>query len=268
MSPPILKVQNLVSGYPNFSLQQISFQMKTGEFLGIIGPNGSGKSTLLKTLTKIIEPKQGEIFLEGISTRKISYKDMAKIMAVVTQNPEVGQLKVEEYILLGRIPHFERFQFMETSADMAAANKSMDLTRIHHLRDKTMSEISGGEQKLVSIARALCQEPRLLVLDEPTSFLDISNQMGIMDLLRKMNQNTGLSVIAVLHDLNLASEYCDRVIMLNEGRVYKMGTPGDIFTYQIIEDIYKTVVLVKENPITKRPYIFPIPQKSYIKNKK
>lgn len=131
-----------------------------------------------------------------------------------------------------------------------------------------MWEISGGEQKLVSIARALCQEPRLLVLDEPTSFLDISNQMAIMDLLQDMNQNLGLSVIAVLHDLNLASGYCDRVMMLNDGEIHKMGKPHDIFTYQIIEEIYKTIVVVKENPITKRPYVFPVPGKSYTKNKK
>jgi iron complex transport system ATP-binding protein len=198
----------------------------------------------------------------------MSFKETAKIMSVVTQHPQWDQMKVEEYILLGRIPHFKRFQFMETPTDLKAADNSMDLTHIHHLRDKSMSQISGGEQKLVSIARALCQEPRLLVLDEPTSFLDISNQMAIMDLLQDMNQNLGLSVIAVLHDLNLASEYCDRVMMLNGGKIHKIGKPHDVFTYQIIEDIYKTVVVVKENPITKRPYVFPIPKKSYTKNKK
>ena len=137
---------------------------------------------------------------------------------------------------------------------------SLELTGLTQYADQSLAEMSGGEQQLAAIARALCQQPELLILDEPTAFLDITHQVAIMDLLKRLNKEEGMGVIMVLHDLNLASEYCHRLLLLNQGRMHKLGTPQEVLTYNTIEEVYKTVVVVKNNPISNRPYIFPISQ--------
>jgi iron complex transport system ATP-binding protein len=163
-------------------------------------------------------------------------------------------------VLLGRIPHFEKMQFLETARDFEAAREAMSLTRTLKFKDRLMRELSGGERQLVFIARALAQEPRLLLLDEPTTHLDITHQVAILDLLKRLNRERGLTVIIVLHDLNLASEYCQRLVLMREGRIYKAGRPDEVLSYQIIEEVYKTVVVVEKNPISLRPYVLLVPE--------
>lgn len=252
----MLDIKDLTSGYDSkFFLRDIDFNVGHGEFVGIIGPNGSGKTTLLKTITRILKPRKGSIAFEGKDVAQMEFKELARKVAVVSQNFENGVMTVEEFVLLGRIPYYGKLQFFETKKDIEIARKCMNLTGTFKFKDSLMSEISGGERQIVLIARALAQEPKLLLLDEPTAHLDIAHQVNILDLIKRLNKEFKLTVIMVLHDLNLASEYCQRLVLISEGRIYKIGTPQEILDYKIIEEVYKTVVVVKKNPISSRPYM-------------
>lgn len=260
MSGIQLQVKNLTCGYDAFQLKNIDLRITDGEILGIIGPNGSGKTTLIRAITKLIKPESGDILLSGQSIHNLGYNQLARRMAVVSQQPANSYLKVREYVLLGRTPHYRKLQFFENKKDFRMMEHSLELTGLTQYADQSLAEMSGGEQQLAAIARALCQQPELLILDEPTAFLDITHQVAIMDLLKRLNKEEGMGVIMVLHDLNLASEYCHRLLLLNQGRMHKLGTPQEVLTYNTIEEVYKTVVVVKNNPISNRPYIFPISQ--------
>jgi iron complex transport system ATP-binding protein len=258
MKEVMLQVNGLFCGYDDtIILNNIGFAAYSGEIISIIGPNGSGKTTLLRALTNIIKPEKGEILIGGENIRSIHHKKLAEMIAVVAQAVEPAFMTVEEYVLLGRLPYFRKYQFFETKKDTALAQKYMELTDTFKLKDAPMSEISGGERQLASIARALVQEPALLLLDEPTSHLDITHQVQILELIKHLNQELGLTVLIVLHDLNLASEYSDKLVLLSGsgGFIYKEGVPEDVITNKSIEDVYKTQVLIKENPISGKPYI-------------
>lgn len=252
----ILEVEKLNCGYnKGFSLRNISFSVRYGEFVGIIGPNGSGKTTLLKAITRILKPFSGKIYFNGKDIFQLDFKEIAQNIAVVAQNIEVCYMTVQDFVLLGRIPYFKKLQFFETSKDEKISNKYIRITELSKLKDKIMTEISGGERQLAVIARALAQEPKLLLLDEPIAHLDISHQVKILNLIKKLNKKMGLTVIIILHNLNFASEYCDRLILLHNGRIYKTGTAEQVLTYQIIEKIYNTTVVVERNPLSGKPYI-------------
>lgn len=254
----MLEIKNLTCGYDaRFSLKDINLTIKNKEFVGIIGPNGSGKTTFFRAITKIIRPEKGGIYFGGTNLNDISFKDLAKNMAVVSQNFDIDlMMGVEEFVLLGRIPHRENIQFFESINDEKISYEAMVLTDTLKFKDRAMGNLSGGERQLVYIARALAQKPKLLLLDEPTNQLDIAHQVKIMDLIKKLNKERNITVVIVLHDLNLASEYCDRLILIDNGKVHKIGSPGEVLTYMTIEEVYKTVVLVKENPLSKKPYVF------------
>jgi len=257
----MLEIKDLVCGYDSFLLKNISFKVNSSELVGIIGPNGSGKTTLIRAITKLVKPKEGKIIYQGKDITKLNFKELAREIAVVSQDAHFPEkIKVKDFVLLGRIPHFKRLQFLETNKDLEIADEAMRLTGILKIKDRFLKETSGGERQLVLIARALAQEPKLLLLDEPTTHLDITHKIKILDLIKRLNKKYGLTVLIVLHDLNLASQYCDRLILLKEGEIYKIGTPSEVLTYQIIEEVYKTVVIVKENPLNSRPYIFLVSQ--------
>jgi iron complex transport system ATP-binding protein len=177
-------------------------------------------------------------------------------------------MDVEEYVLLGRIPHKGRLQFIESKDDMRIAKDCMKLTDTLKVKDHPMDKISGGERQLALIARALTQEPGLLLLDEPMTHLDISHQVKVLDLIKRLNKEMGLTVVMVLHDLNLASEYCHRLALLNNGRIRKIGAPEEVIDYKIIEEVYKTVVVIKKNPISSRPYLFVVSEEERNKERK
>lgn len=264
----LLEVKDLTCGYGlNIILREINFLLREGDVLGIIGPNGSGKTTLLRAITGLIRPVKGVVFFEGKDIKKISHKELAKGIAVVSQNLESGWVTVEEYILLGRIPHFSQFQFLEKKEDLEIALRWMKITGIYRLKDRILDELSGGERQLVHLTRALTQEPKLLLLDEPIAHLDITHQVYILDLIMRLNKEFGLTVMMVLHDLNLAAEYCDRLILINEGKIHKEGRPEEVLSYEIIEEIYKTVVVVGRNPVTGKPYLYLVPGKNMDKRK-
>ena len=251
-----MKAEGLCGGYGRKTvIEDLALDIERGEFLGIIGPNGSGKSTLLKLLTRVLRPFKGNVFFEGKDIHHIDLKYFTRKVGFVSQDTAISfPFSVMEMVLMGRIPHLGRLQF-ETRKDIAIAEESMALTDVLNLKDRVTDELSAGERQRVVIARALTQEPALLFLDEPTSHLDIGHQVMCLDLLKKLNREKGLTVAAVLHDLNLASEYCDRIALLNNGALFKTGSPEDVLTYKTIEEVYNTVVVVNKNPISSKPYV-------------
>ncbi len=253
----MLEIKDLTCGYDSkLVLKDINLRVESGEFLGVIGPNGSGKTTLLRAITRVIKQEKGSITFCGKDIARMGFNELARKIAVVSQNFEMGFMTVEEFVLLGRIPHYEKFQFLEARKDIEVAEESMALTDTLRLKDCLLREISSGERQLALIARALTQEPGLLLLDEPTSHLDITHQMGIMDLIRRLNKEHNLTVIMVLHDLNLAGEYCRKLVLINKGEIYKVGKPEEVLSSQTIEEVYKTTTVIGKNPVSSRPYCF------------
>jgi len=252
----MLSISHVTCGYGTKTvLNDISLEVQKGEFVGIIGPNGSGKTTLLKAVTRIIKPSAGSIYFEDRELYSLDYKEIAKKIAVVSQNLPVMSMTVREFVLLARIPHYRNMQFFERESDIEMVEHAMEMTDITRLRDSDMSEISGGEIQLALIARALAQEPWLLLLDEPTAHLDITHQVKVLDLIRRLNENYGLTVMIVLHDLNLASEYCHRLVLMDRGTIKVAGSPEEVLSYKNIEDVYRTLVVVRTNPISSKPFV-------------
>ena len=258
-----LDINNVKSGYTkDLILKGISFKIKKGSFSGVIGPNGSGKTTLFKSITGELSISDGEVHLAGGDISEMTQKQKAKKIAIVTQSNDATDILVEDYVLMGRYPYKGSFQLFETDEDFKLATKFMKLTGVFKFKDKLMNELSGGEQQLVAIAKALTQEPELLLLDEPTSHLDISHQIQVLNLIQKLNEEYNLTVLMIIHDLNLASEYCNYLVMLNKGEVFSTGTPEEVLTYYNIEEVYNAVVLTQENRLTKKPSIFLVSDKT------
>lgn len=254
----VLDVDRLTCGYGNSTvLRDISFELMQAELFGVIGPNGSGKTTLLRAISGLLS-FSGTIRLQGEDIRSLPRRLRAQKLAVVTPAVEAAPpLTVEDFILLGRIPHWKGFQLLETKGDIDIAEEAMATTGILHLRKKRMGNLSSGEQQLASIARALAQRPQLLLLDEPTSHLDIGHQAQVIDLLKRLKKG-GLTIMIILHDLNLASLLCERLLLLHGGRVYATGTAEQVLKKDVIEDVYKTQVTVLAAPTRARPIILPI----------
>ena len=265
MNDWLIDINNVSCGYPGKTvLTDITFDIARGEIVGIIGPNGAGKTTLLKTLSGQLKPRQGTIKIASRPLEKYSRKELACVMAVVGQTVQSSLLTVREYVLLGRIPFFRKYQVFESRRDIEAADRYMEMTGILAFETARMNEISGGERQLTAITRALVQEPEILLLDEPTSHLDITHQQRIMNLIARLNRELDLTVIMVMHDLNLAAEYADRLILLdrNEKCVYQSGPAESVLTEQSINHIYRTDVTVRKNPVSGKPCIFLKPDES------
>ena len=236
-------------------LDELSFKSAEGDFLGIIGPNGSGKTTLLKIIDGLLKPESGSVRIGKTDINKIKRNDFAKIVAMVPQESSMTfPFTVHEVVLMGRAPHLGRLMF-EREDDLAISRKAMELTDTFPLRERSISELSGGERQRVLIARALAQEPGVVLLDESTAYLDIKHQVAFFDLIRTLNRKEGLTVIAVTHDINLASLFCDRIMLLKKGRIHSIGTPDEVITKANIEEVYETGVYVDCNPQTGLPRV-------------
>jgi len=253
----VLEFKNLSCGYGSkVILKDINFKIRENEFIGIIGPNGSGKTTLLRAISNIITLKNGEILFHGRGIGTFNINELSRKMALVSQiNENTFDMSVEEFVLLGRMPFRKNWQFFEDELDEHIAIQAMELTGTLGFKERQLSSLSSGEKQLVLIARALAQEPRVLLLDEPTAHLDIAHQLRVLDLLRKLNREKKLSIIIVLHDLNLAAQYCEKILLLSDGHIHKFGLPEEVLTYQIIEEVYKSTVVVEKNPITQKPFV-------------
>jgi iron complex transport system ATP-binding protein len=261
MSNEVYQLQNVNAGYADFQLKQINLTISANDFLGIIGPNGSGKSSLLKVLTKILPVLSGQLLFKGTAIKEMSYAQIAKTVAVVSAIGDIPEMSVAEYVMLGRIPHYQRFRFFADRYDQTVLHRSLALTGLTPLKHQSVDQISAGERQLANIARALCQEPEVLLLDEPTNFLDIAHQVQILDLLSRLNRQSGVTVIMISHDLNLAGQYCQQLVLLDQGEIAALGNPNQVLTYQMIEKVYKTVVIVEKSPISQKPYVFLIGEK-------
>jgi iron complex transport system ATP-binding protein len=243
-------------------IEDMSLAVKDGDFVGILGPNGSGKTTLLKSISRTLKPHKGTILLEKSDIYRLKSIDVAKQLAVVPQETSIGfSFTALDVVLMGRNPHLARFQ-MESQSDMDIARKAMMKTNIWHLAERPVNELSGGEKQRVIIARALAQEPKILLLDEPLTHLDMINQLEIMDLVKELCVKEGLIVLAVIHDLNLAARYCNMALLLNKGRIFSAGTLETVLTSENIRSVFRVDAIVKKSFVTNSLYVIPLsPQK-------
>jgi iron complex transport system ATP-binding protein len=249
-----LRLERVSVGYGRQTiLRDISLEVHPGEILGIIGPNGSGKSTLIRGIARLLTPGSGQIFINGDNTERLKHSELARLMAVVPQNPVLPELFTAlEVVLMGRTPHLGLFRY-ESKNDLAIVKKAMEATKTAHLGERRIGELSGGEKQLLLIARALAQEPRIMLLDEPTAHLDINYQVETLELVSRLCREQNLIVIIALHDLNLAVQYCDRLAILNRGLIHSQGSPASIITPQTIKEVYGADVHVFPHPVNKLP---------------
>ncbi len=242
-------------------LSEVSFEAPAGRMAGIIGPNGCGKSTLIKGLTRILPLQSGRVFLDGHELAKLKRDDVSRLVAVVPQNPIIPDLFTAfEVVLMGRTPHLGLFKY-EGARDLAIVYDAMEVTRTIGFADRRVAELSGGEKQRLILARALAQEPKILLLDEPTAHLDIKYQIEMLELVHRLCIDKMLTVIIALHDLNLAVQYCDQLVMFHNGRVHSCGTPSDVITAKAIEEVYGAQVYVYPNPVNNLPFTVVIAEK-------
>ena len=238
-----------------FAFSALSFSIEEGEIFGVIGPNSAGKTTLLRLLTRVLTPVRGDILLGGRLVRALTRWQLAREVAVVPQEaPRPFPFTVEELVLMGRYPHAPR-RFFEDGADMAAAREAMSATGTLSLAELPLDQLSGGERQRALLARALAQGPRLLVLDEPTAHLDLRYQADTVELLRRLNRGRGVGVLLVSHDLNLAAELCDRLLLLAEGEVVRVGAPHEVLEQATLESVFGCRVTVDKNQTSGRPLV-------------
>jgi len=246
-------------------LHDINLSVEAGDMVGLIGPNGSGKTTLIKLVSGILKPDQGEIRLGGSSLSQLNRKAIASSVAVVPQQFHIPfAFTTSEVVMLGRIPFIKAFAG-EAAADRQAVATAIELVGISQLAQRRFDELSGGERQKVILAMALAQQPKLLLLDEPIVHLDICHQVETLELIRSLNVEQGLTVITAMHDLNLASLYFDRLILLKEGRVSAEGTPAQVLTEDRIREVFSASVTVEPHPATGVPHIIVMPRGSAIK---
>lgn len=257
-----VKVNNICFSYEREPvLRNISFEVEQGEFVSLIGPNGSGKTTLLKILNRLLIPKKGEVIIFNRNLNSYSLKELAKIIGFVPQdNFFPFPYTVMEVVLMGRTPHLRGIGF-ESKNDIEIAFEVMELTNIKSLADKPVTSLSFGERQMVLIARALAQQPKIILLDEPNAHLDISHQIEIFSLLKVLAKEKNVTVISVSHDLNLVSSYSDKVILLSKGQILAIGKLDVVLTEENIENAYGTEVFVDINPITGKPRVTLLPDK-------
>lgn len=236
-------------------VNDVSFAVHEGETLGIIGPNGSGKSTLLKLISGVDHPDSGGIRLLGKALKSYSRKELARMLAVLQQDalPPVG-FTVREVLEMGRFP-FQNWLGEEADDKSGLIEGILNHLRLTPFASRTLEYLSGGERQRVALGKVMAQQPRLLLLDEPTTYLDIGYQMQMMDTVRRWQSEEKLTVVAVLHDLNLAAQYCNRLLLIHQGSIVKIGTPWEVLDRALIKEVYETEPIVTAHPVTGVPQL-------------
>jgi iron complex transport system ATP-binding protein len=244
-----------------WTLDGLSFQVTAGEIFGVVGPNGSGKTSLLKVMAKVLRPSHGHVRLFGEDLERLSQREVARLLALVPQESlQVFPFTVAQTVLMGRYPHRRENAWAagfgwDSPDDIALAEQAMAEMDIAHLADRLVTELSGGERQRTVIARALAQAPRALLLDEPTAFLDLQHQIEICSIVRRLSAERGLTVVLVSHDLNLAGQYCDRILMLKDGALFRTGVPHEVIRPEVLRAVYGCDVLVDAHPESGRPRV-------------
>jgi iron complex transport system ATP-binding protein len=253
-----ITIKDLTFAFPaRLVLQGINLTLAAGRFYAILGPNGSGKTTLLRNIAQTVAVRPGVIWINATDLTELSPSSLARQLAVVPQNTVIDfEFSVFDVVLMGRTPYLPRFA-VESAADLALAREAMELTDIWQLRERSITELSGGERQRVIVARALAQQTGIIALDEPVSHLDLRHQLAVLKLLREFNRDRGITVITVLHDLNLAAAFSDRLILMDQGRVDCEGSPGKVLQPAIIKRVYDVEVDLIRAPGDGRPYVIP-----------
>ncbi len=238
-------------------VQKVSLDLVPGRLIGVIGPNGAGKSTLVRLLSGLLRPDAGQVTLDGRRLQAWRRRDLARRLAVVPQSPLLPEtFTAGEVVLLGRTPYLGLLG-NESPHDQAVARRAMERTETWHLAHRLIGTLSGGERQRVVVARALAQEPSVLLLDEPTTHMDVNHQYGLIVLIRHLVRQDGLAALAILHDLNLASVYCDELVLLARGQIVAQGRPDEVLTQARVGSAFSADVLVLSHPQTGRPVIVP-----------
>jgi ABC-type cobalamin/Fe3+-siderophores transport system ATPase subunit len=254
----MLKIDRLNFSYTTTPfINALSLSIKEGSYVGIIGPNGSGKSTLIKLIAGILKPVSGIITSENENILALDRKQLARKMAYVPQSIDMTfNFSVEEVVTMGRFPHEENLIKKDEQSEQLVFD-ALKKTGLLELRYRSFMGLSGGEKQRAVIASALAQQTKLILLDEPTSALDLRHQQEIYRLLKRLCTDEGRTVVVVTHDINLAAQFCDRLILLNEGKIVKDGKPEEVLKFPIIEEVYGVKVYIDINPFTKSLYILP-----------
>ncbi|MEM6839331.1 MAG: ABC transporter ATP-binding protein [Cyanobacteria bacterium P01_C01_bin.120] len=253
-----LDVQRLTGGYGDRAIiEAIDLTLRHGEWLSLLGANGSGKSTLLRLMSRILKPQVGTVLLDGRDIHQLSPTAVAKRLALLPQQQILPEgLTVDQLVSLGRSPHQPWWQWDLDAVGREQVEKALYWTEIEHYRDRPVTTLSGGERQRAFLALALAQDPKVLLLDEPTTFLDLNYQLQLLQLLKRLNQERQLSIITVLHDINLAARYSDRLALLRQGKLWAVGPPLEMLQPQILADVFEIQAVIIETPIG--PQICPL----------
>jgi iron complex transport system ATP-binding protein len=251
-----LEMRHVDLGYDHHPvLKDITFKASPGEFVGLIGPNGSGKSTIIKALSHVVEPTAGEILVDGRNIKDIDRRELACLVGVVPQLPILpSTFTAFEIVLMGRNPHLKLFQ-SESRKDWEIAREAMQKTGTTALANRHVNELSGGEIQSLLIARVLVQETSAILLDEPTANLDIGRQMDMLGLLKNLCTEKNITAMAALHDLNLAAQYCDHLLLIDDTGIFAQGTPEDVITDANIKQVYGVEHCVFKHPVNGLPAV-------------
>lgn len=256
----ILRIDRVSSAYPqNPVLRELTFQVNPGELFIVIGPNGSGKTTLIKALAGLLPISGGEIFLREQALKQYGQKDLARQVAYVAQTGAVDNpFTIKEMVLMGRSPYLGVLG-IEGELDIEIARQAIEFTGLSQLANRRLDSLSGGERQRAFIARAICQQPELILLDEPTAALDLAHQIRIMDLMQRMKTNQGATVVMVSHDINLAAMYADRLLLLVDGHIRACGSPSQVIDEKLLGAAYSCRLSVDQSPCGDWPMVNQMP---------
>ncbi|WP_251553384.1 ABC transporter ATP-binding protein [Neobacillus muris] len=253
----ILSVKDLEASYEKFTVfQDLNLAVKKGKITTIIGPNGCGKSTVLKTMGRILKQKQGKVYLQGKDLQTIPTKQIAKQLALLSQNPIApGQLKVEELITYGRYPHRNNVNKL-TAKDKEVLEWAMEITKVTGFRDRELGNLSGGQRQKVWLAMALAQETDILLLDEPTTYLDMAHQLEVLQIVEQLNKDQKCTIVMVLHDINHAARFSHEIVAMKEGTIIRVGPPLEIMTAEVLQQVFQIQARVMIDPYNGVPVCF------------